>query len=149
MNKMNCKKIFSRAVSLTCLILTSGSLVLAVGRGDADARFENQAAQSTKTDGIKNPVYLSEKETKDSATKKVLPKSVSIRGKHSIKIRVTISRQGNVEAAEIISGKPILAVAAQQASSEWKFKPFKKNKNSAQFIGVITYIFSNNRVEIF
>jgi TonB family protein len=42
-------------------------------------------------------------------------------------LKLSVSEKGDVQAAEVVRGDPILAEAALKAAKKWKFKPFLKN----------------------
>jgi TonB family protein len=52
-------------------------------------------------------------------------KSKGVQGK--VWIHLLISETGDIEKADIISGDPDLARAAQEAMKKWKFKPYIRN----------------------
>jgi len=42
-------------------------------------------------------------------------------------LKMSVSESGDVESVEVVSGDPVLAKAAVDAGTKWKFKPFIKN----------------------
>jgi TonB family protein len=57
-------------------------------------------------------------------------------------IKLHISESGSVESTEIVSGEPILAQAAADAMSTWKFKPFIRNGRPSKLIYRMPFDFS-------
>ena len=57
-------------------------------------------------------------------------------------VELTIDEEGNVIAAKVISGHPLLKDSALAAAKGWKFKPAKLSGNPVKVIGQITFNFT-------
>jgi TonB family C-terminal domain len=62
-----------------------------------------------------------------------------LQGQVSVKFKV--SQSGDVEAAEVVSGIPVLGKAAVDAVKGWKFKPFIKNGNPIEASSSVLFDF--------
>lgn len=59
-----------------------------------------------------------------------------------VRVRVTVNEEGNVVAAEAVSGHPLLQSAAVDAARAAKFKPTKVDGTPVKVSGVISYNFT-------
>jgi protein TonB len=59
-----------------------------------------------------------------------------------VQIEITIGDDGNVIAAQILTGHPLLQQAALSAARQWKFKPTLLNNSPVKVQGIITFRFS-------
>lgn len=59
----------------------------------------------------------------------------------TVRVRITVNEDGNVVAAEAVSGHPLLQSAAVDAAREAKFKPTLLDGKPVQVSGVISYNF--------
>jgi TonB family protein len=69
-----------------------------------------------------------------------IAKTVRLQGK--VVLKVTISKDGAVTAARIVSGHPMLAPAAVQAVKQWRYKPFIVDGRAMEITTVIEVPFS-------
>jgi protein TonB len=58
-----------------------------------------------------------------------------------VDVNVVVDEQGNVIAAEVVSGHPLLREAALRAASQWKFRPTLVSGQPVKVTGVLTFIF--------
>ncbi len=83
-----------------------------------------------------------------SAIRKVQPPYPPIakaaRAQGSVQIQVTISEEGRVIEAEVISGHPLLRDAALQAAKQWIFKPTELSGVPVKVQGILTFNFTLN-----
>lgn len=102
--KLSMQKTAVRCILLACAAVASTNLVM----GD--------------------PLLVSEVVAKQNATNKVMPVLPPIaRQTHlggRVVIELSISEDGSVSDAKVLSGNPILGMAAAKAGKEWAFKPF-------------------------
>ncbi len=68
-----------------------------------------------------------------------LAKSARVEG--DVVIEITISEDGDVAAARVVSGHPLLQQAALSAARQWKFKPTLLNNTPVKVSGVLTFRF--------
>lgn len=61
-----------------------------------------------------------------------------------VQVQITISEDGEVTEATLLSGHPLLRDAALQAARQWLFKPTELNGRPVRAIGVITFNFTLN-----
>jgi TonB family protein len=57
-------------------------------------------------------------------------------------VRILISKTGDVENVEVISGDPVLARSAVGAAKKWKFKPFIKNGEPVPVVTKLPFNFA-------
>lgn len=75
-----------------------------------------------------DPLLVSEVVAKQNATSKVMPvlppiaKQAHLSGR--VIVELSISEDGSVSDAKVVSGNPILGMAASKAGKGWAFKPF-------------------------
>jgi protein TonB len=67
-----------------------------------------------------------------------LAKSARVQG--TVKFTATISKEGNIENLQLVSGHPLLVNAAKEAVLQWKYKPTLLNGEPVE---VITEIIVN------
>jgi TonB family protein len=60
----------------------------------------------------------------------------------SVSVRITVDEEGNVVAAEAVSGHPLLRTAAVDAARASKFKPTVIDGQPAKVSGIISYVFT-------
>lgn len=92
--------------------------------------------------------YLTQKQTKAQAIKKILPSPTHINGEHYVVVKVIINKKGQVSSAKIIKGLPVLAYASELAAKQWKFKPLVRKGKSLKMIGTIVFTYTKSRVTI-
>jgi protein TonB len=84
----------------------------------------------------------------NSAIRKVQPPCPPIakaaRAQGAVQIQVTISEEGRVIEAEVISGHPLLRDAALQAAKQWIFKPTELSGVPVKVQGILTFNFALN-----
>ena len=68
----------------------------------------------------------------------------AVRAQGTVPVQITISEEGRVLAATVISGHPLLRDAAQQAAMQWVFSPTVLNGKSVKVSGVISFNFILN-----
>jgi protein TonB len=59
----------------------------------------------------------------------------------SVSVKVTVDEEGNVVAAEAVSGHPLLLMAAVDAARQSKFKPTLVEGKPVKVSGIISYVF--------
>jgi protein TonB len=81
-----------------------------------------------------------------SALKRVQPQYPPIakaaRASGAVQIQVTISEEGRVIDAQVISGHPLLRDAALQAARQWVFKPTELSGVPVKVQGILTFNFT-------
>ena len=81
-----------------------------------------------------------------SALKKVQPPYPPIakaaRAQGAVQVQVTISEEGRVIDAQVVSGHPLLREAALQAARQWAFKPTELSGVPVKVQGVLTFNFT-------
>jgi protein TonB len=70
------------------------------------------------------------------------PIAKAARASGSVQIQVTISEEGRVIDADVISGHPLLRDAALQAARQWLFKPTELSGVPVKVQGVLTFNFT-------
>ena len=79
------------------------------------------------------------------ATKRVEPRYPQIAIQAGVKgdviVEVTVSEQGTVMSARVLSGPPLLRDAAVKAAYDWRFTPTMLNGTAVKVIGTITFSF--------
>jgi TonB family protein len=69
-----------------------------------------------------------------------LARSTAIQG--DVQIEITISEEGNVINAQVLSGHALLRKAALEAALRWKFNPTMLNKTPVKVQGILTFRFT-------
>ncbi|HEY0006082.1 MAG TPA: M56 family metallopeptidase [Pyrinomonadaceae bacterium] len=64
------------------------------------------------------------------------------RAQGEVKVKVTLDEEGNVIAAEAISGHPLLQSAAVDAAREAQFRPTLLEGQPVKVVGVVSYVFA-------
>jgi protein TonB len=59
----------------------------------------------------------------------------------AVVVEVTIDEQGNVAAARVLSGHPLLRDVCLSAARAWKWRPTMLNGSPVKVIGTITFNF--------
>jgi protein TonB len=81
-----------------------------------------------------------------SAIKKVQPPYPPIakaaRAAGAVQVQVTISEEGRVIGADVVSGHPLLREAALQAARQWVFKPTELSGVPVKVQGILTFNFT-------
>jgi TonB family protein len=81
-----------------------------------------------------------------SATRKVAPAYPPIakaaRAQGAVEVNVTIDENGNVTAAEAVSGHPLLRDAAIEAAKQWQFNPTSLGGEAVKVQGLLTFNFT-------
>lgn len=70
------------------------------------------------------------------------PEAIEARAAGAVQIAITISEEGNVIAAEAISGHPLLRNAAVEAAKQWTFKPIELSGVPVKAQGILTFNFT-------
>lgn len=83
-----------------------------------------------------------------SALRRVQPQYPPIakaaRASGAVQVQVTISEEGRVIEADVISGHPLLRDAALRAAQQWLFKPTELSGVPVKVQGVLTFNFTLN-----
>jgi protein TonB len=58
-----------------------------------------------------------------------------------VEVQVIVDEQGNVVAADVLSGHPLLRKSAVEAARQWKFRPTMLNDQSIKISGVLKFTF--------
>jgi protein TonB len=72
------------------------------------------------------------------------PIARAVRASGAVSIQVTISEEGRVIEAAVISGHPLLREAALQAARQWLFQPTELSGVPVKVQGILTFNFSLN-----
>ncbi len=59
----------------------------------------------------------------------------------TVQLRAIIARDGTVRSIEVLSGHPILAKAAREAVSQWRYRPTRLNGEPVEVETYVTVIF--------
>ena len=92
------------------------------------------------------PVHLDQKTAQALVTKRVFPQYPpmarlgGITG--AVELRVIVGEDGRVHALHIITGHPLLAVAAYNAVRQWEFKPYIENGKTVPIDTNVTVTFN-------
>jgi protein TonB len=80
-----------------------------------------------------------------SRVEPIYPKTAILAGvQGQVKLHAIIARDGRIESLNVISGHPLLVVAAKDAVSQWRYRPYYLN---GQTVEVETFITVNFRKE--
>ena len=81
-----------------------------------------------------------------SALRRVQPQYPPIakaaRAAGAVQVQVTISEEGRVIEAQVVSGHPLLRDAALQAARQWQFKPTELSGVAVKVQGILTFNFT-------
>lgn len=58
-----------------------------------------------------------------------------------VEVQIVVDEQGNVIAAEVLSGHPLLRQAALEAARQWKFRPTMLNDQPIKVSGILKFTF--------
>ncbi|MBX3276680.1 MAG: energy transducer TonB [Acidobacteria bacterium] len=72
------------------------------------------------------------------------PIAKAARAQGAVQVQVTISEDGRVIDAQVVSGHPLLREAALQAARQWAFKPTELSGVPVKVQGVLTFNFTLN-----
>ncbi len=70
----------------------------------------------------------------------LLARQMKVQG--SVILQAMISREGNIQGLQVVSGPPILANAAQEAVKQWRFKPHYEGSEAVETQAKITVNFT-------
>jgi protein TonB len=70
------------------------------------------------------------------------PIAKAARASGAVQVQVTISEEGRVIDAAVVSGHPLLRDAAVQAARQWVFKPTELSGVAVKVQGVLTFNFT-------
>jgi protein TonB len=70
------------------------------------------------------------------------PIAKAARAAGAVQVQVTISEEGKVIDAQVISGHPLLRDAALQAARQWLFKPTELSGVPVKVQGILTFNFT-------
>jgi len=70
------------------------------------------------------------------------PIAKAARASGAVQVQVTISEEGRVIEASVVSGHPLLREAALQAARQWRFKPTELSGVPVKVQGVLTFNFT-------
>jgi TonB family protein len=121
-------------VVLWCLTLCASGLLPA--QDSAPAPQQSPAQQPGTVARVPLRVRVSRGVSQALIVKKVQPeypqmaRVAHIQG--AVLLRITVSREGDVSQMIVISGHPLLAVAARDAVKQWKYKPYLLNGNPVE-----------------
>jgi TonB family protein len=65
-----------------------------------------------------------------------------VRAQGVVRIRVTVSEDGKVIDAKMVSGPPRLREASLYAARQWEFKPAEHSGKPVKVVGVLTFNFN-------
>jgi periplasmic protein TonB len=123
----------------------SNAIHLDVGSGAASPAPTAPAAASTGSSRAGDRVQLSPL-TAQNVTVSVPPnypllaRQMKVQG--AVSLQALISREGNIQELQILSGPAILAVAAREAVKQWHFKPYFQNGQPVETEARITVNFT-------
>jgi protein TonB len=70
----------------------------------------------------------------------LLAREMKVQG--AVSLRALISREGNIQELQILSGPGILATAAREAVKQWHFKPYLQDGQAVETQARITVNFT-------
>jgi TonB family protein len=129
------KLVFSTAVFTTCLALAGWQSARAFPFSSTDHQKEENAKQENAP---REPIRVPGETEDKAAIKKVVPvypkeaKAAGIEG--SVKLDVTISKEGHVESVKPISGPAELMQSAVDAVRQWEFRPVLLNGEPVEVV---------------
>jgi len=92
-----------------------------------------------------NPVRITTGVLKGNAIRRVMPQYPLVARKAqlqgSVDVAIVVDEEGNVVAAAVVSGHPLLREAALQAARQWKFRPTLVSGQPVKVTGVLTFVF--------
>jgi TonB family protein len=109
------------------------------GAGFGEGRGEGSDVDVARSGGGGRGAGLGDKLYAPQPTYPPIAKAAGAEG--SVGVRVTVDEEGNVVAAEAISGHPLLKMAAVDAARQSKFKPAFVEGKPVKVTGVISYDF--------
>ncbi|MEQ1924310.1 MAG: energy transducer TonB, partial [Pyrinomonadaceae bacterium] len=71
----------------------------------------------------------------------------AVKAQGAVTVQITVDEQGNVVAASVVSGHPLLRSAAETAARGATFSPTYLSGQAVKFSGVLTYNFVLPKVE--
>lgn len=89
---------------------------------------------------ITEPVMRNMRVTK--VDPKYPPEALQARVQGMVRLRVRITKEGNVNRVELVSGHPLLAPAAIEAIKQWKYKPYLLNAEPIQVETIVQLTFT-------
>lgn len=93
-----------------------------------------------------DPLHVSEQEAERSILHKARPEFPAIARQLKLSGRVVVDlvvgEDGSVEDANIVTGNPVLAAAAQRAGKNWKFQPFRADGKPSKAVVRINFDFT-------
>jgi TonB family protein len=102
------------------------------------------------TDGRGNAAWFSTGELIRKSTHCIAPRLpallLSARFEGYVLVDVLINEKGHVDCVQLISGNPLVAVAAVKAAREWIFRPERQNGRPVSFSGHLRFHFSTSPV---
>lgn len=111
------------------------------GSGEGSGTGSGEGAGAVRASGGGRGVGLGDR--KVYAPEPVYPEiAKAARAQGSVSVKVTVDEDGNVIAAEAVSGHPLLQSAAVDAARESKFKPTFLEGKPVKVSGVISYVFT-------
>ena len=124
-------------ILLTAILLISVALWPQTPSGGSPATDEKSAGQTPAVlpDSTRLEVLKSFK-----APYPLKAQEEGIQGR--VVVKVTISQQGDVVGADVVSGDPILAESAVNTVKKWKFKPYVRNGKAVQAVMQLPFDFS-------
>ena len=93
------------------------------------------------------PLRVPEEEAKKAIVSKSAPtvpqiaRQIHLSGK--VLVDLTVSEDGSVEKADVVSGNPVLGGAAVAAGKKWMFKPFLVDGKAEKALVRVTFDFSS------
>jgi TonB family protein len=69
-----------------------------------------------------------------------LAKAAGVQG--AVQVQLTVNEKGEVEAAEVVSGHPLLGDASLAAARQWAFKPTELEGKPVKVQGIVTFNFT-------
>ena len=76
------------------------------------------------------------------------PRAKQVRLEGVVRIEACVSETGEVIAAKLVSGHPLLVAAAQESARQWRFKPLLVNGRPAPFKTVLEIWFSQGSTRV-
>jgi TonB family protein len=116
-------------------IATASGSGAGVGEGSGGGEAQGGGVGAGKGDGLRGKKLY--------APEPVYPPIAKAAGAEgSVSVRVLVDEDGNVVAAEAVSGHPLLQSAAVDAAREAKFKPTVVEGKPVKVSGIISYVFT-------
>jgi TonB family protein len=111
---------------------------------DSDTKYtvENKSSNSNSSDSVMDAYKIINAKATNLAKPTYPPAAKAVRASGAVNVQVTLDEQGNVTAANAVSGHPLLRASAVQAARASKFNPTIESGKPVKIKGVIVFNFT-------